>query len=96
MTRAKRLLTATGISAIVGVLFAGLSTDIPYSPCPSPPMDLGAAYVSYEKALLHSSDLADNYQGSLTRFIVNFLLGFVVSFALLWVCSWVLSRRSNH
>jgi len=75
-----RLSTYMLLALIAGVLFAGAFTDITY-PCPLLPGDAGC--VSYEKAVMHPSDLASNYQGSLAQFVLKFLVVFAIVLVLL-------------
>lgn len=69
--------------------------------CPPSADDPTSHCVSYQKALLHLGDLANNTQGSLTRFVVSVLLGFTIRLALLIVCfnrgfSRLASKRRYH
>jgi hypothetical protein len=64
------------------MFLASFATSISY-PCPPLPDDPGSRCVSFERAILHPTDLASNMQESMTRFIVNFLVGFIIVFVLL-------------
>lgn len=68
------------LALIAGFLFAGAFTHITY-PCSPFPSD--TTCVSFEKAVMHPNDLASNYQGSLTQFLLKFLIGFAIILVLL-------------
>ena len=70
------------LALITGVLFASAATSISY-PCPPLTNDPGSHCVSYDKAVMHPSDLASNMQGSLTRFFLDILVGFTIVLVLL-------------
>lgn len=70
---------------VIGFLLAGAGTKITYT-CSSesrPPDELSSYCTSYEKAVMHPSDLLNNKQDSLTHFSETFILTSLASFALL-------------
>lgn len=82
------------VALIVGIGFASVGTKVTYQ-CPSSPDYAGC--VSFEKAVMHPSDLASNYQGSLTQFLTNLLVVFVIVLVLLAafnaVWTWTKKRK---
>jgi hypothetical protein len=72
------------LSVAVGFLLAGAVTHIQY-PCTSTVS--GEGCVSFEKAIMHPNDLANNKQNSLTSFAETFAVSTIVSFTLLSVYS---------
>ncbi len=76
----RKLYTYIFIALVAGVLFSGAFTNISY-PCQPLPEDAGC--VSFEKAMMHPSELASNYQGSLAHFLLKFLVVFAIVLVLL-------------
>ena len=68
-------------AVVVGFLLAGAGTHITYA---CAPVDGAQGCVSFDKAVMHPSDLLANKQGSLVHFSTAFILVTCVSFALLW------------
>lgn len=67
-------------SLVIGLLLAGAVTKITYS---CAPIDGAADCVSYDKAIMHPSDLLNNKQDSLVHFFEAFVISSLVSFAVL-------------
>lgn len=65
---------------VVGFLLAGAGTKITYT---CAPIDGAAGCASFEKAIMHPSDLLNNKQDSLTHFSEAFVITSLVSFAIL-------------
>ena len=80
------------LALIAGVVFASAATSISY-PCLPLINDPGSSCVSYEKAVMHPSDLVSNMQGSLTRFLLDILVGFVIVLVLLIVFNMVRAQK---
>jgi hypothetical protein len=81
------------LALIAGVLWAGAFTHITY-PCPPLPGDAGC--VSYEKAVMHPSDLLSNMQGSLAQFLLKFLVVFAIVLVLLIAFHTVWAQKGHH
>lgn len=58
------------VAAICGLLLASITTKISYT---CPPADGVVGCVSFEKALMHPSDLMENKQDSLAYFATTFI-----------------------
>ncbi|MDQ2973221.1 MAG: hypothetical protein M3Q79_01940 [bacterium] len=71
---------------VIGFLFAGSRTGITYT-CPL--IDGAAGCVSFDKAIMHPSDLLNNKQDSLVRFSETFIITSLASFALLSISAWL-------
>ncbi|MGB4967505.1 MAG: hypothetical protein WBO35_04870 [Candidatus Saccharimonadales bacterium] len=65
---------------VIGFLLAGAGTKITYS-CAS--VDGAAGCVSFDKAIMHPSDLLNNKQDSIVHFTEAFVISSLVSFAVL-------------
>ncbi len=70
------------VAVAIGLLFASVGTKITYT-CTSSAGELGC--VSYEKAVMHPGDLANNKQDSLAQFSKTFAIASLTGFALLSV-----------
>jgi hypothetical protein len=91
MLKRWKLFTLILLGLIAGLLFASAFTHVTY-PCPPLPGDAGC--LSFEMVVMHPRDLASNYQGSLTQFLLKFLVGFMVTLVLLIIFNKV--RTSKH
>lgn len=76
-----------------GIFLASFATSISY-PCPALADDPGSHCESFQRAILHPTDLASNMQGSMTRFVVNLLVGFAIVFALLIIVNKARAQRA--
>lgn len=81
------------LALIAGVGFAGFATKATYL---CPPLLGDAGCVSLEKAVMRPSDLAANYQGSLTRFLLNLLVVFAIVLVLLIVFNTVWAQKGHR
>ncbi len=68
------------VAIVVGFLLAGAATKITYS---CAPVDGAAGCVSFDKAIMHPSDLLNNKQDSLVHFSETFVVASLISFAVL-------------
>ncbi len=80
MKRFNNLSVKIAAALAAGFLFAGVGTTIAYE---CSPIDGAEGCVSYEKAVMHPSDLLHNKQNSLLHFSEIFVISSVVSFAVL-------------
>lgn len=64
---------------LVGFLFAGAFTKITYI---CAPIDSAAGCLSFDKAVMHLSDLMSNKQDGLIHFAITFVITSVVVFSL--------------
>lgn len=81
------------LSLIAGVGLGGFAVKVTY-PCPPLPGEAGC--VSLEKAVMHPIDLASNYQGSLTRFLLNLLVVFAIVLVLPIVFHTVWAQKGHR
>lgn len=81
------------LALAAGVGFAVFAVKVTY---PCPPLPGGAGCVSLEKALMHPIDLASNYQGSLTRFLLDLLVVFAIVLTLLTVFNAVRAQKGHR
>jgi hypothetical protein len=65
---------------VIGFLLAGAGTDIPYT---CAPIDGAEGCVSFDKAVMHPSDLLSNKQNSLVIFSTFFVITSLIIFAFL-------------
>lgn len=91
MLKRWKLFTLILLGLIASLLFASIFTHVTY-PCPPLPGDAGC--VSFKMAVMHPTDLASNYQGSLTQFLIKFLVGFIIALVLLVIFDKI--RTSKH
>ncbi|HJQ08932.1 MAG TPA: hypothetical protein VJ836_05630 [Candidatus Saccharimonadales bacterium] len=77
-------------AVLVGFLLAGAFTKITYT---CTPIDSASGCISYDKAVMHSSDLISNKQDSLVHFSTTFVITSVVIFALLSILSMAQKRK---
>lgn len=68
------------VAFVVGFLLASAGTKITYS---CAPIGGAAGCVSFDKAIMHPSDLLNNKQDSLVHFSDAFVISSLVSFAVL-------------
>jgi hypothetical protein len=81
------------IAVVIGFLFASAGTDIAYM---CAPIDGAAGCASFDKALMHPSDLLNNEQNSLRRFSMTFAITSLVAFALLSTVSLAQKKKTQH
>lgn len=74
---------------LIGFLLASTGTKITYS---CAPVDGAAGCVSFDKAIMHPSDLLNNKQNSLVHFSEAFAISSLVSFAALSVIDAALKK----
>lgn len=68
------------IAFVVGFLLASIGTKITYT---CVPIDGAKGCVSFEKAIMHPSDLLNNRQDSLVKFSTTFVISSLVTFIIL-------------
>jgi hypothetical protein len=93
MFNRRKFFTYILLALVAGILFAGAFTHITY-PCLPLPGDAGC--VSYDKAVMHPSDLASNYQGSLAQFLLKFLVVFAIVLVLLIAFHMVWAQKGHR
>lgn len=79
-------------SIVIGFLLASAGTKITYTCTPA---DGAAGCTSFEKAIMHPSDLLNNKQNSLTHFSKTFAITSLASFALLSILGFVQKKPKS-
>ncbi|MBW4062244.1 hypothetical protein HJC99_06785 [Candidatus Saccharibacteria bacterium] len=87
-----RLYVKSAAALVVGFFFAGAVTSITYA---CTPVDGAAGCVSFDKAVLHLGDLADNKQSSLVHFATTFAVVSLITFVILSILSFAQKRKSR-
>lgn len=84
MKHINKLLVKIMAAVVIGFLLAGAGTKITY---PCTPIDGAASCVSFDKAVMHPSDLFSNQQDSLIHFSTTFVVTALITFTLLSILS---------
>ncbi len=90
MKSANKLMVRIVMAVVIGFLLAGVGTKITYTCVPHPGEE---GCVSFEKAIMHPSDLLDNKQDSLVQFSKTFAITSLASFVLLSVIGLTQKRK---